>query len=674
MNRAVEVLHALSQDLRDIPVPVGAARPSADMGRAEEGMPSKNPFKSVLQGKIRAHPFSIDPRFSETGSETRREEISRDPRDVYNGHRTFEEAREALTAKFPKGNINDAQLVFVPRFVVREIFCRYPDDVKSLYCLAASNDPKDRSARAETAQQFYHAIIGPSATGTSGTTVNDSLVIPEERGLSVILAMLLWQNITPATESWKRFEQMCVTNEAMPPPINDACLPMERQDLEQQFGKSIFVERLCEVQYTFRPLVLEKHKFVPVHEHQRIPFLQDGQRCGRAGSAGVVFKCIIPRGHLESRASLNKRSLMLARKEFLTNAQGNQAARLEQCIHEKFMLSSVTRHTHIMQPIASLRQGPKINFFFELARCDLLDYMKKGPNGEGDGSAPHTDEDKLRILQQFIHLASALEFLHNGIQAPGYDRVICYHLDLKPENILVVPNKDPTLGDVFKISDFGISRVHYLRAAHKAKINPDGEFGLEISPYDSAGATSVRDDRTQSDLHESSTYISPEGLALGSRVSTSSDVWAFGCILCTLLSWLHGGWKGVEKFSNQRKDREGRGRDYFFLSKPAPDATSNPEIYVNEVYEEGQRVNRSYHLNPAVNTLFHDNDGLIGSCNNQPKQAMYQRTWKLLQNHLLQVDPGKRQIRMGKVREKLQKLVKVSGGIDQFEVSACQPQ
>jgi serine/threonine protein kinase len=538
---------------------------------------------------------------------------------------------------------------FAPRRMAHELFRGHPNEIKQLY-ISAARQAYDRASRPHTSSVFYDAILGSL----------DDLAEDENdwsgSGLSDLLASLIWQRVPSNSDTWQRFELICTKKIDPKPgrPLKDALLPLPREEIQLYLGTERHATDIFNSQYIFRPHILRKddlgdsvNYFPAIDEKVKLPYVDPEEPCGD-GSFGTVFKVKIAKGHMESRNSLNKRSIPLARKDYSVSALAKQSAEYETKIYQCFIRGSVTRHTHVMKPVAGLRQGDRISIFFHQASCDLWDYMK-------ERQVPVEPQDKLEIFGRFIHLASALEYLHNGLQTSGYGRVTCYHLDLKPQNILVVD--DPILGETFKITDFGISRIHWHENMHTKKLKYDNKNKTfvtgSVDSYDQAD--SLRNTRTRSLLGDVSPYISPEAIAEERRGTSGSDVWAFGCILCTILCWFCCGWKGVEDFAESRKSHGGR--DYFFHSKSLDASTSDPSVYTNQVIQDdGPPLAKCYSINPAVEGLFSADQEYLEQLGRWPGSSeicLFRQTAKLLSEHLLQVHPDKRQIRMDQVREEL---------------------
>jgi hypothetical protein len=111
---------------------------------------------------------------------------------------------------------------------------------------------------------------------------------------------------------------------------------------------------------------------------------------------------------------------------------------------------ALLEHKHIAPFLAIISVGTEFNILSKLADMNLQEFL--------DGRHAEFDILPDALMMAFSNLASALAFLHGGIEIPGRGCVFCCHMDLKPDNILVYQNKEYPVG-IWKISDFGISTI-----------------------------------------------------------------------------------------------------------------------------------------------------------------------------------------------------------------------
>lgn len=178
-------------------------------------------------------------------------------------------------------------------------------------------------------------------------------------------------------------------------------------------------------------------------------------------------------------------------------------------------LLRLVKHPSIVKLFASYVYQEKFSLVLEQAECDLEAFL----------CSPHrpiamTSDDS--IYQALQGLCSAVATFHRitseeyGLELKGF------HHDLKPQNILV-------RGSRFLLSDFGLSSLKGLNA--NSKTRSKDVLGFYISPE----AGSVLNDFQHG------------------KVGQSSDIWALGCILAVVATYMLKGSAGVINFEQKRK-------------------------------------------------------------------------------------------------------------------------
>ncbi len=169
---------------------------------------------------------------------------------------------------------------------------------------------------------------------------------------------------------------------------------------------------------------------------------------------------------------------------------------------------------------------------FPYAECNLREYMEQQVFGAC------TKRNVLWFLRQLRNLADALRNIHNITEAPQLPsspnlaspnpelRKSAWHHDIKPENILCFQGTGSKKG-MWKIADFGISKLHTLRSGRANKMSPKGTI----------------------------TYDPPEAHAGGGATSRPYDIWSFGCVSLELLLWAVLGLPSVQRFAAERRGR-----------------------------------------------------------------------------------------------------------------------
>ncbi|KAJ4377522.1 hypothetical protein N0V83_000347 [Neocucurbitaria cava] len=193
-------------------------------------------------------------------------------------------------------------------------------------------------------------------------------------------------------------------------------------------------------------------------------------------------------------------------------------------------------HEHVVQLLATYQSKGRQYMVFPWADGNLRDFWMKNPV-QPSQSAMNADAPRW-LAYQCVGLARALQGIHqfeinepNTLELSLQDRQKTYgrHGDLKPENILWFKTedgaKDSTSNGTLKIADFGFTEFHSAQTSSNVRTSAVRGF--------------------------TSTFMAPE-LNLEKRVSSSYDIWSFGCLLLEFTAWYLRGWRGVEEFSKKR--------------------------------------------------------------------------------------------------------------------------
>lgn len=215
------------------------------------------------------------------------------------------------------------------------------------------------------------------------------------------------------------------------------------------------------------------------------------------------------------------------------------------------MSDRITRH------IVALRIGLEYNIFFDEAELDLETLL----NGEYRSYYADSDMAPKQLVNEASYLAGALHFLHHSL-VNEHMRLLCCHMDLKPANILIVRKADSPIGK-WMLSDFGISVIRTESRSGSLVAAMYGDQGQASSSI----ATSTR---------YPGEYRPPEeelgvSMSHGGEDRRKGDIWSFGCILLTLLSFSLGGVPLVKRLHTIRR---GEGQpDFFFSTRDAGTST-----------------------------------------------------------------------------------------------------
>lgn len=185
---------------------------------------------------------------------------------------------------------------------------------------------------------------------------------------------------------------------------------------------------------------------------------------------------------------------------------------------------------HVVTYYGSFEQGDRRNLILEYVNGGtLLDLLKNTP-------PPSTRKDIHEFWTSLTFVMRGIHRIHqitnHSEHATDYRSV---HEDLKPDNILLArePGGSP-YQFLVKIADFGYS--------HLRSVNRGEEDGLGL------------------DQHGNPTYSAPEAthhqryLQKGpNRMSGAADIWAMGCILSEVATWLVLGAPGLATYLEKRR-------------------------------------------------------------------------------------------------------------------------
>ena len=295
--------------------------------------------------------------------------------------------------------------------------------------------------------------------------------------------------------------------------IDDTKLPLSKGTAPHVFPDQV-LEKLCEVQCHFTALqfdhawqddayrLVSDDCIVPIHWKPESDFL------GR-GRFGVVYKVRI---HPEHISFSHEVTHQFAMKMFTASDYHDDAHGL---LLEAKPLKDLSQlqHQNLVVPVASWQQNATLSILFQQATSNLETFLKDIPQPS------HNKNEVLWFFEQMRGLADALRLIHNvgpsGL-APATpedgrrDHFAGYHHDIKPANILVFNDSSGRHDPIFKIADFGMSRVAQ-KFAH--------------------------DDRHKYSQYGTLRYRPPEEHEQSSG-QVSADIWSFGCVLAEILNWM----------------------------------------------------------------------------------------------------------------------------------------
>ncbi|KAJ5923408.1 hypothetical protein N7454_008653 [Penicillium verhagenii] len=401
----------------------------------------------------------------------------------------------------------------------------------------------------------FFGSLSVSEDDLTFTELSNDLLIRRvaERDLYDFLATLIF--ITCSIHAARTFTTELVAQDAWP--VNIYKLPVSREALAALFLDPVTPDKFLEHQACFCPMVIYKRQETRIEnpERQRLPYLEETFLS--EGSFGAVYKVKIAKGHFfdTTMNCANDEPIEIARKDYITAKRSPRGKQDEEALVMQKILSAVWSCKNVVESYGSFAVGPTTySLFMPLAMCDLWAYMMQ-----------YTPQwpDKAAIIFAAQGLANGLNFLHNGIKTTEGERLVCYHMDLKPKNILVFSEEVAgKVHYVWKISDFGMSRVKRLRVEKSGgrserEDNFNDSFVRREQPEDPSGTMNRRDH---------STYLAPESISANRDMKASSDVWSLGCVISVLFAYLESGADGVTNYSDKRVEyRKSEGFDRFFV-------------------------------------------------------------------------------------------------------------
>ncbi|KAH6856099.1 kinase-like domain-containing protein [Chaetomium sp. MPI-CAGE-AT-0009] len=191
---------------------------------------------------------------------------------------------------------------------------------------------------------------------------------------------------------------------------------------------------------------------------------------------------------------------------------------------------------HVIQLLATFEvyhsssKRPTYYLLFPWADGNLEEFWK-----QQDGKfSPRNPAQTTWMIEQFYHLAKAIQCLHNDRQSILSKRTDSNrygrHGDIKPSNFLFFCASS---GPGFKLvlADFGLGRLH--SKATKSHQPPD--------------------------VPKTVTYAAPEYDLEGGLLSPRSDIFSLGCVWLEHMVWLFQGYDAVQTFTNDRMTKDSYG-------------------------------------------------------------------------------------------------------------------
>ncbi|CUS11468.1 unnamed protein product [Tuber aestivum] len=303
--------------------------------------------------------------------------------------------------------------------------------------------------------------------------------------------------------------------------IQDAKLALSREELQSDsIGlESHLADEFYQQQWSFiAPIFKSGVQKLP--KSCILPFKEE--RVLAEGGCGALLRVVLYRSHQELVSSDHESgdTVVVARKRI---KRISAISRPEKDFeNERGPLEFLRQlgHPHIIELLGSYHQEDDYNFFFPLADGSLQDLFEKGHQ--------HFKIGPEGFYSSIVGLSSAINHIHNFTCESGgtNDNYKGYHRDLKPGNILIQQGK-------LIISDFGLSK-----------------FKEDAFP-----SSTIHRFGTEAYLPPEACDLSPESTFEDQTVGRGVDIWAFGCILAEIATYLLLRPEGVGEFRTKRTTR-----------------------------------------------------------------------------------------------------------------------
>lgn len=482
----------------------------------------------------------------------------------------------------------------------------------------APDGTAEQVLHADKLRRFFRSLLDPDHTTLVQfkATEDELIARVKERRLQPFLVVLIIAGCSITTS--RTVTTKLIANKA--PRSRQATvtgsLPIDQGDLRDIFnGNKVDTDKFLGKQAYFCPVVIRNRQETRIEDtnHRRLPYLEEQSL--RKGSFGHVFRVKIAKGHFYDpvRKTVNPEPLEVARKDYELSSEFDAAGERE--IMEQIFASSASSCPNILNNTGSLAFGPTVySLFMPLAICDLRQYMMQLHQARLNST-----EERMEILRCAIGLAGGLHFLHREMRTRDMAHLVCYHMDLKPSNILIFREigANGEICNIWKISDFGMSRMKIRRSQEKAEKEKDvNSWFIRRSAPEDPSTAPTKNRRAEG------TYLAPESVSPEPTMNTRSDVWSLGCVLSVVFSHMEDGSEGARKYAAQRlRQDDAVGYDRFFvLTRGFKAAKLNPAVRKTHAYLVQKASNRS----PEEGYLM--------------KAAL-----EFLENHVLQIDQRRRE-------------------------------
>ncbi|KAH8680242.1 kinase-like domain-containing protein [Ilyonectria robusta] len=292
----------------------------------------------------------------------------------------------------------------------------------------------------------------------------------------------------------------------------DRKLPFESShidDLGLKFAHGLVSDEQWKfVPYSFPPTMWECHR--EIDTDMVMPFVGKAEKVGAGMHADVYKVAIAP----SEQAFYPKDSarVQIIKKSLNPNVEQNRVRQELLCLR----LLNHLKHPNIVCMLGSYTQMEQHHFLFPCLDMDLSTFLKRDTRF-GNFESDCTFYSALRGLGSAL---SHVHRLHLNQKTHGMDfDGIGWHHDIRPANVLVSKT-------TFLLTDFGLATFQQGRVKSKMLWQPT-----------------------------SGDYVAPECLDADQKeqiVDQAIDVWAFGCLLAEIVTYMEKGAAGVKEFSQHR--------------------------------------------------------------------------------------------------------------------------
>ncbi|KAF9771863.1 hypothetical protein IL306_010481 [Fusarium sp. DS 682] len=391
---------------------------------------------------------------------------------------------------------------------------------------------------------------------TPDNASNEDLFVQnvKDKNLHGFLAVLLYANCSRLGA--QAFEANSVFGNV--PKIS---LPVSKEDLSDVFGgRSSDIGLFFRYQKYFCTIIIGFPEDIVLKkgDNWRMPWLSQ-QRLGK-GSYGSVYEVQVAEYHFTENSGLEgtyASAQVIARKDFKFDKKESFDREVQVM---KEIRRSADGHKNVLTSFGTLiieGDKPKFSLFMPKAETDLQKFMAQ----DNADALPLTLRERRSLISSAMGLADGLDFLHKRITGNGGCQRVCYHMDLKPANVLIFPGHTPSDPQIWKISDFGMSKVKDTPHGITPQEDTLTDFRKHFIRRPGAGTAMASKTVIARDV---GTFLPSEAQGNGRTMNEKSDVWSLGCIISLLFTYMEFRATGLEKYIDLRVKYSNLPQDVFY--------------------------------------------------------------------------------------------------------------